>query len=473
MNKTKKFSMPTAYTILFALIAVVAALTWIVPAGQYETKEIAGKQIPVPGTYHAIENTPQGIFEVLSAPILGFYNALQVAFFIMILGGFIGVTLKTGALDAGFASITRALKGKEKIMIFLLISLFAFGGTSYGMAEETIPFYPLIIVVILSAGYDTITGVAVILLGAGIGCLASTVNPFAVGIASNFAETSMGNGLILRALMLVVGIIITYIFVISYAEKVKADPTKSVVFSTREDDMKHFLHSNNGSEQPEMTWRRRLALIAFAGTFIFMVFSLIPFSDMGITAIPTLGWSFKELSVLFLTMSIIVGVAYGLKESEITESFIDGMRDLLGVSVIIGISNGITIVMNDGNMTATILNLGESSLSSLGQIPFVILTYIFYIPMSFLVPSSSGLATLSMPIMAPLADFAGVTRDIVVTAYQSASGLVNFITPTSAVVMSALAIGRISYDKWIKYIWKYLLAIFVYTIVFLLIGIYI
>ena len=469
-QKKKKFSMPSAYTILFAIIVVVAILTWIVPAGQYDMTELNGKEVPVPGTYQQVENTPQGIFDIITSPAKGFADAVDVALFILIIGGFLGVVMKTGAIDAGIAEVTNRLKGKEKMMIPVLMILFGIGGTSYGMAEETIAFYPLLIPVFVAAGYDTITAVAVILLGAGVGVLGSTVNPFATGIASGFAGVSLGQGIVLRLLILVVGMAAAIFYVMRYAEKVRKDPTKSLTYATREADIKHFGNQQEGTTFPELTGKRKLILGLFALTFVIMIYGVIPFEDMGITAIPTLWWWFTELASLFLIMSIVIGLVAGLNEKELIGGFVDGARDLLGVALIVGLSRGITVVMNAGNMTATVLNLGEQTLASTGSIAFTILTYIFYIPMSFLIPSTSGLATLSMPIMAPLGDFAGVTRDVVITAYQSASGIMNLVTPTSAVVMGGLAIGRVPYEKWLKFVGKFLVIMFIITAVALSIG---
>ena len=257
-----------------------------------------------------------------------------------------------------------------------------------------------------------------------------------------------------------------------YAEKVRKDPLKSITNATRAEDEKYFLarEGKDANVFPELTGKRKIILGLFGLTFAIMIYGVIPFEDMGITAIPTLFWWFTELASLFLTMSIIIGLVAGLGEKELVSSFVEGAMDLLGVAFIVGISRGITVVMNAGNMTATVLNLGEKTLASTGNIAFTILTYLFYIPMSILIPSSSGLATLSMPIMAPLGDFAGVSRDVVITAYQSASGIVNLITPTSAVVMGGIAIARISYDKWIKFVVKFLLIIFAISVIALIVG---
>lgn len=471
-NREKKFRMPTAYTILLSIIVVVAILTWIVPAGQYEYVDPeASKKEPIPGTYHAVEANPQGLGAIVTAPINGFYDAVDVALFIIVIGGFLGVVMKTGAIDAGIASVTQRLKGKEKWMIPILMTLFSLGGTSFGMAEETIAFYPLLLPVFIAAGYDAVTTVGVILLGAGVGVLGSTVNPFATGIASGFAGISIGDGMGLRLLILAAGLISAIIYVMRYAEKVKKDPSKSVVYDMKEENERNFLHHKEGKEFPELNGKRKLILFIFALTFIVMVIGVIPFSDINITVIPTLGWWFGELTALFLVSAIIIGLIDGQGEQGLISSFTSGARDLLGVGLIVGVSRGITIVMNAGNITDTVLNLGERTLAGTGSIAFAILAYLFYLPMSFLIPSTSGLATLSMPIMAPLGDFAGVARHVVITAYQSASGIVNLITPTSAVVMGGLAIARVSYDRWLKFIWRFLIIMMIIIIAGLVIGV--
>lgn len=464
--------MPTAYAILFAIIIAVAILTWIVPAGQYDYVDPeASKKEPIPGTYHAVEQNPQGVKEVILAPVTGFYDAVDVALFIIVIGGFLGVVMKTGAIDAGIAGTTKKLKGREKVMIPILMTLFGLGGTSFGMAEETIAFYPLLLPVFIAAGYDALTATGVILLGAGVGVLGSTVNPFATGIASGFAGISLGEGIFLRVLILIVGEVAAILYVMRYADKVKKDPSKSLVYDIREENTKHFLAESDEGKFPELTGKRKIILALFGLTFIIMVVGVIPFEDIGITFIPTLWWWFEELTALFLVSAIIIGLVARMDEKELVSSFVTGARDLLGVALIVGISRGITVVMNAGKITDTVLNLGESTLSKAGSISFAILTYIFYIPLSFLIPSTSGLATLSMPIMAPLGDFAGVARNIVITAYQSASGIVNLLTPTSAVVMGGLAIARIPYNKWLKFVWKFLLVLMVIIILALTFGV--
>jgi len=456
-----KFQMPTAYTILFLLIIIVAISTWFIPSGAYEYVD----GVPTAGTYHAVEQNPQGIGAVLKAAFSGFYDAVDVCVFILMVGGFLGVVMKTGAIDAGVSNVIQLLGGREKWLIPILMLLFGLGGTTYGMWEETMAFYPLLIPVFLAAGYDAVVGISVILLGAGAGVIASTVNPFATGIAAGFAGVSLGEGILLRILQWIVfeGAAIWY--VMAYAARVKKNPSRSVVGVGAGK-----IHVTMDESVP-FTSRRKVIMTIFTLTFLVMIYGVIPFEDMGLP-LPALGWWFPELSALFLVGGIVIGLIDRMREDEIADTFVAGCADLLGVAFIIGISRGITVLMNDGGITDTVLHWGENALAGAGPISFVLLVYLIYLPLTILIPSSSGLATLSVPIMAPLGKFAGVGGDLVVTAFQSASGLVNIITPTAAVVMGALALGHVPYDKWVKYVWKLILYFLLLTLGFLVVGIW-
>ena len=456
----KKFHMPTAYTILFLLIILVAIATWFIPAGTYDYVD----GVPVASTYHPTAASPQGVGAVLKAAFSGFYDAVDVCVFILMVGGFLGVVMKTGAVDAGVARVIQRLGGREKWLIPILMLLFGLGGTTYGMWEETMAFYPLLIPVFLAAGYDAVVGISVILLGAGAGIISSTVNPFATGIASGFAGVSLGEGILLRALQWVVFESAAIWYVMAYAARVKKNPSRSVVGVGAGK-----LHVSMEDTVP-YTSRRKAIMAVFTLVFLIMVYAVIPFDEMGL-ALPVLGWWFPELSALFLVGGILIGLMDRMSESEIAETFVAGCADLLGVALIIGISRGITVLMNDGGITDTILHWGEEALSGAGPVSFVLLVYLIYLPLTVLIPSSSGLATLSVPVMAPLGRFAGVGGDLVVTAFQSASGLVNIITPTAAVVMGALALGHVPYDRWVKYVWKLILYFLLLTMVFLVAGV--
>lgn len=461
----KKFKMPTAFTIIALIILIIAILTWIVPAGQYKYVDPnASKLQPIAGTYHTVAKNPQGFKAVVMSPVNGFYDAVDIIFFTLIIGGFLGIIKKTGAIDAGIGGTVKKLNGKEKWIIPIIMILFAIGGTTFGMSEETLAFFPVLLPVFIAAGYDSITTVSVIKLGAGLGCTAAILDPFAIGVASRFAGISIGKGMGIRFLLFIILTAVGIIFTMSYAEKVRKDPSKSLVYDMYDDNKSYFLKGRNDNNVPELTSKRKLILFVFALTFLTMIIGEIPWSDLGIKFIPTLNWWFGELSALFLVSSIIIAVIAGIKENDMVNSFVSGSRELLGVALIIGLSRGITIIMNSGRISDTVLHLGEVSIAGKGSIAYTILTYLFYLPMSFLIPSTSGLATLSMPIMAPLSDFAKVGRDVVITAFTAANGVLCLFTPTSAVVMGGLAIARVPYDKWLKYVWKVVLIVLVITI---------
>ena len=459
MGKSK-FRMPTAYTILFLLLILVAVATWFIPAGSYHYVD----GVPQAGSYHLTTPTPQGVGAVLTAAFYGFFDAVDVCVFILMVGGFLGVVMKTGAVDAGVGAVIRRLGGREKWLIPILMLFFGLGGSTFGMWEETMAFYPLLLPVFLAAGYDAVVGISVILLGAGAGVIASTVNPFATGIAAGFAGVSLGEGILLRLVQWVVFLGAAIWYVMGYAARVKKNPSRSVV-GVGAGKLKASME-----ETVEFTPKRKVIMAVFAAVFAVMIYSVSPFDELG-TPLPALGWWFPELSALFLVGGVLIGLIDRMREEELAETFVAGCADMLGVSLIIGISRGITVLITNGSITDTVLHWGERALSGTGPVAFVLLVYLIYLPLSFLIPSSSGLATLSIPIIAPLGRFSGVGGDLVVTAFQSASGLVNIVTPTAAVVMGALALGHVPYDRWLRYVWKLLAVFLLLTCGFLAAGV--
>ncbi|AQZ94944.1 YfcC family protein [Halopseudomonas phragmitis] len=459
---------PTAYSILFLLIILVAGLTWIIPAGQYERvmNEEIGREVALPGTFEVVEPNPQGFVEVLMAPTAGFYdpdsyaaNAIDVALFVLFLGGFLGVVNATGAIDTAIRSAMHKLEGREIWMIPILMILFALGGTTYGMAEETLAFYAILIPIIIAAGYDAVTGVAIILIGAGIGVLGSTINPFATVIASNAAGIPFTEGMVMRLVLLIGGLLICCAYVMRYAQRVKNDPSKSIVARQREAHRKLFLQGHDEIDDFTLSLTQKLVLVIFVLTFVAMVWG-----------VSSQDWWMANMGALFLGAAIVVGLVARLGEKRLTSCFVDGARDLLGVALVVGLARGIVVIMEQGMIADSILHSAETTLGGMSALGFINLIFWIEVGMSFFVPSSSGLAVLSMPILAPLADFANVSRDLVVTAYQSANGLVNLINPTFAVVIGGLAIGRVSYDKWLVFIWPLLLILTIFISVVISIG---
>lgn len=475
----KSFTMPTVYTILFSIIVMVAALTWILPAGKYNyvvegseqiilAKDVknytAGERLlPVPNSFTQLESSPQGVFEVLKAPIQGFHKAVDISLFIIIIGGFLAIIMASGALDAGVAAIVRSFSGKEQLMIPVLITLFALGGSTFGLAEETVAFWAVILPVMNAAGYDRMVTAGVILLGSGVGVLSSTVNPFATGIAAGFAGVSIGDGIGLRIIQLAILIIITSIFVMRYAAKVKADKNKSVLADITFDD--EFSHVSDSPS--EFTSKQKLSMAVFSTTFLVMIYGVIPWQDLGITVLPTLGWWFDELSTLFFTSAIILGLINRMSERDFVETFLNGAKDLLGVAIVVAVARGIFVVMDNGMIIDTILNWAERMVNGLSSGEFVLVSYFVHMVLGFFISSTSGLATVSMPLMAPLADFSGVGRDLVISAFQSAVGIINLCAPTAAHLVAGLALARIPYERFIKWVLPFIAIVFLVTIVLL------
>lgn len=449
MIKIRKI--PNTFTILFLLIALFSILTFVLPAGKYDRieNEQLGREVPIPGSYKIVEASPQGLFDTLMAPISGFYNpstyevgAIDVSLFVLMVGGFLAVVTKTGAIETGIARVMIRLKGREIWMIPILMFLFCLGGTSYGMAEETLAFYGLLIPVFVAAGFDPLVAVAVIFVGSGIGTLGSTINPFGTVIASNAADIDFIEGMTTRIVVLVVAFVAGCGYVMRYAQKIKKTPSLSFTYELLESNKKHFLGENTNSQDiPTLTRPQQFVLVLFAITFAVMVYG-----------VSTLGWWMAEMSTLFITMSVVCGLVGKLKEDELIDSFISGAADLIGVALIIGVARGIVVVMEAGSITDTILHYCEELVAGKSSIVFVNTVYWIEMMLSFIVSSTSGLAVMTMPILAPLSDFANTGRELVVSAYMFGIGTVLFVTPTYGVLMGALAIGRVPYATWLRFI---------------------
>ena len=471
-TKKKRLRMPSSFTIIIGIIILVAILSHLLPGGAYDYVDPeAIKLQPIAGTYHTVDSNPQGLWDVVLSPINGFMDAVDIILYTLIIGGFLAVVMKTGALDAGIGQVVRKLSGREKLLIPILMCIFAFAGAAFGIEEETLPFFPVLIPVFLAAGYDTLTGLSVIKIGAALGVMGSIANPFAVAIASRFAGISMGDGIVIRLILLAIYIPAGVIFTMRYAEKVRKDPTKSLVYAQAEENKKFFLkQAADYKELPELTKKHKLILLVFLASFIIMIWGVLPWADLGITIWPTMWWWFGELSGVFLAASIIIAFIAKISEEEFLDTFINGAKDLLGVAIIIGVARGVAIIMNDAMITDTILHAGENFLANTSSAVFSALSYVIYLVLSFFIPSSSGLATLSMGIMAPLADFANVGREIVVIAYAAANSMIALIAPTCGLLMGVLAMTRTPFGTWIKFVWKFLVFLALVTIAVLVVA---
>ncbi len=497
--KKFKFSLPSVYTTLFIFTILVALLTHVVPVGkfQYQGNEtgtvyssvnaalkmedgsIDGEKVtPIPNTFENLEavtdneelsdkiaNAPQGFLDVSQAWVKAFAGASDIALFILVIGGFLNVTLRSGALDASLNALTKAFHGREFLLLPILIIIMAIMGSTYGAAEETVAFWAILIPVLTRAGYDRMVVAGIILLGAGVGVLASTVNPFATAVASEFAEIALGDGIGLRFLLLCIFTILATVYIMIYASKIKKDPSKSVLFDV---EFKDKLSSQ--ASEVEFTFKRKIIIAIFSGTFGIMIFGVIPFEDMGILSVPTLWWWFNEITTLFFLATILIGIIDGVKEQEFVSTFLEGSKDMLGVALVIAVARGIGVIMADGMITDSILNWASDLAQNFSTGAFAVVTYIVHIVLALFVPSTSGLATLSMPIMAPLGDTQEVSRALVITAYQSGAGLINLFAPTAGHLIAGLTLAGIPYGRYVRWVAPFLVVIFVINAIILFIA---
>ncbi len=498
--RLKKLKFPTAQTILIIIAGLVALLTWVVPSGKYDSltynsddktfikrsletttplpatqqtldslqikipieKFTSGaiyKPIGVPNTYQQLESRPQGFAAFVQSPIKGIIAAADIIFLVLIIGGLIGIMNLTGAFDAGIAWLAQALKGREYILIILVTCLVALGGTTFGLAEETIAFFPILIPVFIAAKYDAMVGLASIFLGSSIGTMCSTTNPFSTIIASDAAGINWTTGLNGRFMMLMIVLIISIWYILRYAKRVKNDPTKSVIYDQKE-QIEALFHSNKTNKNLQLTNRLRLIILVFTLSFVIMI-----------VGVSKLEWWFVEMTATFLVGAIIIGFIGKIKEFDFVESFSKGAGDLLGVAFIIGIARGVSVLMDDGLISDTLLFHASTVTEGMNKGVFVNAMLYIYGGLSFFIPSSSGMAVLTMPVMSPLADTVGIGREIIVNTYQYGMGLFAFINPTS-LILPSLAIVKIGFDKWLKFIMPLFIALVIVTMVVLTISVY-
>ncbi|MDE8039853.1 Na+/H+ antiporter NhaC family protein [Erysipelothrix rhusiopathiae] len=455
-KKTRK--MLSSFSILFIILFVLALVTVLIP-----------------------DVTSATLSTVMMAPVKGFADAIDVCVFVMILGGFLGLVTKTGALDAGIAALVKKLKGNELVIIPVLMTLFSICGSTYGMLEETVPFYALLTATMVAAGFDAVVGSAVVLLGAGAGVLGSTINPFAVGAALDAIpkDIPVNNGLVMLIglVLWISALLISIYFVMSYAKKVKQDKGSTILSLQEQQEIdKHYGHAE-GDTAVELTGTHKTVLVLFGITFLVMILSFIPWGSFGITffdswtawltGIPFGEWYFQEATTWFLLMGIIIGIVGKLNEKEIVDTFMDGAADMMSVVLVIALARGASVLMTETGLDVYILTNAANALKGVSGIIFAPLAYLLYLVLTFLIPSSSGLATVSMPIMAPLASELGFSPEVMVMIFVAGSGLVNLFTPTCGAIMGGLAIAKVEYSTWIKFSKKIILIIALVSVIIL------
>ncbi len=473
MSKKEKKKSPTnmgrkgltAFSIILILLVLVAAATWFIP-----------------------DVTSAKLSDIIMAPVNGFGSAVDVCIFVLILGGFLAIVKKTGALEAGIATLVRKLKGRELLLIPVLMFVFSVGGTTYGMLEETVGFYALLAATVVAMGYDTLVGAAIVLLGAGSGVLGSTINPFAVGAAVSALPENIKAD---QSVILIVGVIlwltsylISVFFVMRYAKKVKRDKGSTFLsLQERKDMEEEYVNKKHNEDSAKLTKRQKIVLWLFGLTFVVMIVGFIPWVDFGVISAEVADagthWSavltgncfgyfyFLDAATWFLIMAVIIGMVGDLGEEGIVDTFMKGVGEIVSVVMIIAVARGIRVIMETTGLGDFIIGKAVEALQGTSPYVFAPLDYILHILLSILVPSSSGLATLSTPIVAPVAGGIGLDPSVTIMILVAANGLVNLITPTCGSIMGGLALAKVEYRTWLKWGFKVVFTIGVATMIIL------
>jgi uncharacterized ion transporter superfamily protein YfcC len=497
-----KRKLPSPITILMGVIILAALCTWLIPAGKYNTLSYKDgttfqystasgdttlnfsqatldslhikiplksfqdhsirKPVSVPGSYHKLESKKQGFLEILQAPVKGVNEAIDIIFFILVIGGFMQVFNESGAMVRGLSSLSYRMNGKESWLIIILGFLFSFAGASYGMAEEAFVFYAVLVPVFLAAGYDLIVPVAVIFGGTQLGTLSSFSNPFSTIIASNAAGISWKDGFGERIIMFALTTIITIWYIVRYANKVKRDPSSSLVYKIDGIVKPPFetTVSTSATPPPPLGTKTSLLLLLFLATFLTMIAGVVWFD-----------WWLPEMTTLFIGSAILLAIILRMKESNFIHQFIKGCEGLLSVALIVGVARGVTIILNDGQISDSIVYYAAQLVSTMPPALFILMMLLLFVVFTLFISSSSGMAVLTMPIMGSLAMLVNVPGREIVNAYLFGMGIMGFITPTG-LILPSLALVNVSIKTWWKFIWPLLLMLTIVCMACLVIGIY-
>lgn len=466
----KQFKVPHVYAIIFALMVIFAVLTWIVPSGSYQRQEVNGREVTVAGTYEQSEKTyideetgdevdlRQGVFDVLQAPTRGIQEAIEVVAFILIVGGSFQVITKTGAITSGMGRVVRRFKNKDILIIPIAMVLFALGGTSFGMAEETLPFFAIFMPIMMAMGFDSMTAFMVVFVGARTGYIASTINPFNVLIAQGILGIQGNPQLWLRMIAWVVLTAVAITWVVLYARRVKKNPESSITF---EDDIakKVEFAADESALDAEFTGRQKGVLAVFIAGMCLIIWGLV-----------TQGWYMNEISAVFLAMGLLAGAIAGFSQDVIAQEFVAGIADFAFSAIVVGLARGILVIASDGMIIDTILNALATGLGGIPAVLFTTLLYAVENLLAILVPSSSGLAALTAPIFGPLTELMGLNPEAAVWALSMGSATMSLICPTSAILVAGLGVCKIKLGQWWKTVWKFFLVVSLINIVFVAIS---
>lgn len=438
MLSIKKF--PDTIAIILAIMIVFVLLTWIIPAGEFQRTLQDGRQVVVPGSYQQVASAPQGLAAFLEAPIKGFIAAAQIVGFVFLVGGAFSVVTRTGAIDAGLQNILRFSERKpqyKKWILPLIITLFSLGGATFGMSEETLVFVLITIPLALALGYDSIVGVSLSFVGAGLGFAGAFINPFTIGVAQGIAELPPASGMGYRLVVWLVFTLTGIIYIMRYAAAIEKDPSRSPVYEQdKEWEETHF----RKAEQLELNVSRKAVLFLLVASLVLLV-----------VGVGQWGWYINEIAALFIGLGILAAIVARLSLDRAIQAFKDGAADMLTAALVIAMARGLIVIAEDGKIIDTILNFLANSTDGMPKAVTVEVMFFFQTFLNFFMPSGSGQAALTMPVMAPLSDLLGISRQTAVLAFQFGDGISNLIIPTSGVTMGILAIARIPYNVWVKW----------------------
>jgi uncharacterized ion transporter superfamily protein YfcC len=437
--KRRKFleKFPHVYVLLFLLIIIAAILTWVLPANVYDFQVKDGEVTKLidPATYHAVDRAPIDPWEILLSIPKGMGEVASIIFFIFIVGGSFNIVQSTGAVESFIRATTVSLKGREDLVLIVVIILFSIGGTTFGMAEEALVFIPMLVPLAIGLGYDSLTGLALALVGPCAGFTGAFMNPFTIGVAQGIVGLPIFSGMSYRVVIWILTTLIAIVFILWYAHRVKVKPEISIMY---EEDQKRT--KMEISTEHKFTTKQKVVLILMLLTFVLLIYG-----------VKTYGWYIDEIASLFLGMGIVCGLVGGLWPSKIAESFVEGAMALTVGALVVGVARAILVVMKEGFILYTIVHFLAGLVAGLPSFLAVIGMYIVQLVISVIIPSGSGMASVTMPIMGPLATAVGMTQQTAVLIYQFADGFTNIIIPTQGYLLAGLALAKVPFEKWFKW----------------------
>lgn len=452
--KWSRLKSPDALVVVSAFLLLIVVLTWVLPAGEYAREVINGRTVVVPGTYEKAQQNPQGPGDLLMAPLKGFVSAAHIIGFVLLVGGAFSMVSATGALDSSLQRVLQIAQQRpalRKWIIPILMTIFAFAGGTFGMAEEILVFILITLPLARSLGYDAIVGVAIPFVGGSMGFAGAAVNPFTVGIAQGIAELTLFSGWEYRWIVWAIYTLIGILFVMWYVRKLERDPKNSLLYG--------HIGAGDVTEEPEIipfTPARKLIVALFLASLVVLMYGA-----------NRLDWYIDEIAALFITLGVVSAVVGRLSISESVQSFSKGTKDMLAAAMIIGISKSILVVAEDGMIIDTILFALSSVVEDMPNALSVQVMFFTQGLLNIIVPSGSGQAAITMPVMTPLADIIGISRQTAVLAFQMGDGLLNMVIPTSGVTMGILSIANIPYNIWLKWMWKFIVIVTLVSMVLL------